>query len=142
MWQLTRALLPATPQRPQGGGRRRLDDRAVLAAILYVLQTGCPWTALPASFGISVPTAHRRFTESAKADVFGQLHRLLLDILGVSDNTATSSNAPSSGVTRFRRLARPYDRIGAHFHAFTRLACAVICYRRATRTNVLLPDPK
>ncbi|WP_436499465.1 transposase [Actinokineospora sp. HUAS TT18] len=32
-------------------------------AILYVLQTGCAWSALPASFGVSSPTAHRRFTE-------------------------------------------------------------------------------
>ena len=40
-----------------------MDDRAVLAAILYVLQTGCAWSALPASFGVSVATAHRRFAE-------------------------------------------------------------------------------
>jgi transposase len=44
-------------------------------------------------------------------------------------------------ITRFRRLARRYERIGAHFEAFTRLACAVICYRRATRTGVLLNNP-
>jgi hypothetical protein len=31
-------------KRHQGRGRRRLDDRAVLAAILYVLQTGCIWS--------------------------------------------------------------------------------------------------
>jgi hypothetical protein len=45
-------------------------------------------------------------------------------------------------ITRFRRLARRYDRIGAHFEAFARLACAVICYRRTVRTGVLLNNPK
>ena len=84
MWQLASSLLPAAPQRHQGGGRRRLNDRAVLAAILYVLQTGCAWAALPASFGVSTPTAHRRFTEWVNADVFGRLHQLLLDILGAT----------------------------------------------------------
>ncbi len=44
-------------------------------------------------------------------------------------------------ITRFRRLARRYDRKATHFDAFARLACAVICYRRAIRTNVLLTDP-
>jgi transposase len=75
-------LLPDAPQRHQGGGRRRLDDRAVLAAILYVLHTGCAWSALPSSFGISSPTAHRRFTEWVQADVFAQLHQTMLDLLG------------------------------------------------------------
>ena len=45
-------------------------------------------------------------------------------------------------ITRFRRLARRYDRIGAHFEAFAQLACAVICYRRTIRTGVLLTNPK
>jgi transposase len=45
-------------------------------------------------------------------------------------------------LTRFRRLARRYDRIGAHFEAFVQLACAVICYRRTIRTGVLLNNPK
>ena len=40
-------------------------------------------------------------------------------------------------VTRFRRLARRYDRKGSHFTAFARLACAVICYRRAAQLNLL-----
>jgi hypothetical protein len=35
------------PRRPQGGGRRRVDDRAVLAAIVYVAQAGCSWWKLP-----------------------------------------------------------------------------------------------
>jgi transposase len=79
LWLLACSLLPDAPQRHQGGGRRRLDDRAVLAAILYVLQTGCAWSALPTSFGVSAPTAHRRFTE---AEVFARLHQMMLDLLG------------------------------------------------------------
>ncbi len=82
VWLLACSLLPDAPQRHQGGGRRRLDDRAVLAAILYVLQTGCAWSALPASFGVSAPTAHRRFTEWVEAEVFARLHQMMLDLLG------------------------------------------------------------
>jgi transposase len=39
--------------------------------------------------------------------------------------------------TRFRRLVRRYDRKASHFLGFLRLACAVICYRRAARLNLL-----
>jgi hypothetical protein len=45
-------------------------------------------------------------------------------------------------ITRFRRLVRRCERKAAHFEAFARLACAIICYRPATRTGVLLPNPK
>ena len=67
-----------------------------MAAILYVLQSGCAWAALPSSFGVSSPTAHRRFAEWAQADVFGQLHRLLLDILGVTGQIDWSRAAVDS----------------------------------------------
>ena len=40
-------------------------------------------------------------------------------------------------VTRFRRLARRYERKASHFLGFLRLACAMICYRRAARLNLL-----
>ena len=39
--------------------------------------------------------------------------------------------------TRFRRLVRRYDRKASHFLGFLRLACALICYRRADRLNLL-----
>jgi transposase len=39
-------------------------------------------------------------------------------------------------VTRFRRLARRYDRKASHYAGFLRLACAVICYRRAVKLNL------
>jgi hypothetical protein len=41
---------------------------------------------------------------------------------------------------RFRRLARRYDRKSSHYLGFLRLACAVICYRRAVRLNLLTSD--
>jgi transposase len=84
LWLLACPLLPDAPQRHQGGVRRRLDDRAVLAAIVYVLQTGCAWSALPSSFGVSVATAHRRFSEWVEAEVFTRLHETMLDLLGAA----------------------------------------------------------
>jgi hypothetical protein len=39
--------------------------------------------------------------------------------------------------TRLRRLVRRYEREASHFLGFLRLACAVICYRRAVRLNLL-----
>jgi transposase len=40
-------------------------------------------------------------------------------------------------VSRFRRLARRYERKAAHFTAFARLAAAVICYRRAVKLDLV-----
>jgi hypothetical protein len=37
---------------------------------------------LPPSFGVTVPTAHRRFTEWTKAGLWAGLHRAVLDELG------------------------------------------------------------
>lgn len=84
LWQIARVLIPPHPKPAQGGGRRRIDDRALLAAILYVLGTGCSWWALPASFGVTRPTAHRRFSEWTKAGFFALLHQQMLDLLGVA----------------------------------------------------------
>jgi transposase len=39
--------------------------------------------------------------------------------------------------TRFRRLVRRYERQASHYLGFLRLACALICYRRADRLNLL-----
>jgi transposase len=84
LWHLVRPLLPAHPERQQGGGRRRIDDRVAVAAIVYALQTGCAWDALPESFGISRATAHRRFTEWVKQGVMQAFHQATLDVLGAA----------------------------------------------------------
>ncbi|MFX1760955.1 transposase, partial [Rhodococcus sp. As11] len=73
LWEIVEPLLPGFSPRPQGGGRAAIDDRAVFTAIVYVLTSGCAWRHLPPSFGVSVPTAHRRFTTWVRAGVFDEL---------------------------------------------------------------------
>jgi transposase len=59
-----------------------VDDRAVLAAILYLAQAGCSWWKLPgALFGVTRATGHRRFTEWTNAGLWADLHRALLERL-------------------------------------------------------------
>ena len=83
-WQVAQPLIPVPAPRPQGGGRRRADDRAVLAAIVYLVQAGCSWPKLPAVlFGISRATAHRRFTEWTNTGLWERLHQAFLHRLGV-----------------------------------------------------------
>jgi transposase len=84
LWHLVQPLLPAHPERPQGGGRPRIDDRVAVAAIVYALQTGCAWDALPESFPISRATAHRRFTEWVEQGVMQAVHQAMLDVLGAA----------------------------------------------------------
>ncbi|KSZ55919.1 transposase [Rhodococcus pyridinivorans KG-16] len=82
LWEIAEPLLPGFSPRPQGGGRAPLDNRAVFTAVVYVLTSGCAWRDLPPSFGVSVPTAHRRFAAWVKSGVFDELHRQVLDRLG------------------------------------------------------------
>lgn len=83
LWEIAAPLIPPAPVRRQGGGRRRIDNRAVLAAILYLTEAGCSWWQLPAQmFGVSRATAHRRFTEWTAAGLWPRLHHAVLDRLG------------------------------------------------------------
>ncbi len=45
LWALVEPLLPEEPPKPKGG-RPRVDDRAALTGILFVLETGIPWEML------------------------------------------------------------------------------------------------
>lgn len=93
--------------RPQGGGSVPVDDRAVFTAIVFVLTSGCAWRHLPPSFGVTVPTAHRRLDAWAAAGVFEKLHREVLDLLGSAgelDWTAAILNASSVQTIRNDRI--------------------------------------
>ena len=82
LWALAEPLIPQFTPRPQGGGTTPVDDRTVFTAVVFVLTSGCAWRYLPPSFGVTVPTAHRRFSEWTKAGLWRRLHRAVLDELG------------------------------------------------------------
>ena len=50
LWAAVAPLLPPRKPRPKGG-RKPLDDRAVLSGILFVLRSGIPWRMLPQELG-------------------------------------------------------------------------------------------
>lgn len=121
--------------RAQGGGRRLCDDRAVLAAILFVATSGCTWRQLPPVFGASWQTVHGRFTEWSKARGWAKLHRVVLDRLGANgelDWTRCAIDSASVRAVKGGPLTgpSPTDRgkLGSKIH--------VICDRNGLRTSV------
>ena len=105
LWDLVEPLLPEFRPRPQGGGVTPTDQRAVFTAVVYVLTSGCAWRMLPPSFGVSVPTAHRRFTVWTKAGVWRRLHRAVLDELGAAGLIDWSRAVADAASVRAKRGA-------------------------------------
>ena len=84
LWETIQPLLPAEPPKPRGG-RPRLEDRAALTGILFVLRSGIPWEMLPQEMGCgSGMTCWRRLRDWQAAGVWEELHRVLLDRLGMA----------------------------------------------------------
>ena len=46
LWEVIEPLLPEEPPKPNGG-RPRIDERAALTGIIFVLKSGIPWEMLP-----------------------------------------------------------------------------------------------
>ena len=82
LWARIKPLLPVVQRRSRYPGRRRLDDRACLNGILFVLVTGMRWDRLPPQLGYgSGVTCWRRLRDWATAGVWDALHELLLALL-------------------------------------------------------------
>ncbi|MBH0781783.1 transposase [Nocardia sp. NEAU-351] len=65
LWVPAEPLSAKFESRAQGGGTAPVDERVVFTAVVFVLTSGCAWRMLPPSFRVTVPTAHRRFTDAA-----------------------------------------------------------------------------
>ena len=79
LWLRVEPLLPKRARRFRYPGRRPLDDRLVLQAILFVLHTGIGWEHLPQELGFGCGmTAWRRLRDWQQAGVWERLHELLL----------------------------------------------------------------
>jgi transposase len=50
LWEIIEPLLPEEPPKPKGG-RPRVEDRAALGGIIFVLKSGIPWEMLPQGMG-------------------------------------------------------------------------------------------
>jgi len=113
LWEVIEPLLPPEPPKPRGG-RPRVDDRATLTGILFVLKTDIPWEMLPQEMGSgSGMTCWRRLKECHEAGVWGRLHRTMLDRLGKADEidweraSLDSASVPApGGVKRPARIRR------------------------------------
>ena len=115
LWAVVEPLLPKEPPKPKGG-RPRIDDRAALTGILFVLKTGIPWEMLPQEMGCgSGMTCWRRLKQWHEVGVWERLHKKLLDCLGQDDQidwsraSLDSASVPAPGGAkrpgRTRRIA-------------------------------------
>ncbi len=114
LWEVVEPLLPDEPPKPKGG-RPRVDDRAALRGILFVLKSGIPWEMLPQEMGCgSGMTCWRRLKEWNEAGVWEDLHHELLERLGKADEidwhraSLDSASVPAPGgakrPARIRRI--------------------------------------
>lgn len=76
LWARIDLVLPIYRKSPKGG-RPRLPLRKVVCGILYLLQTGCQWKAMPKQFG-SGSAIHAYFQEWVERGVFAELWSLAL----------------------------------------------------------------
>jgi transposase len=115
LWAVVEPLLPPEPPKPKGG-RPRIDDRAVLTGILFVLKSGIPWEMLPQEMGCgSGMTCWRRLKEWHEAGVWDRLYRTLLDRLGKADKiewsraSLDSASVPAPGGAKTPDRIRPIE---------------------------------
>jgi transposase len=78
-WALVSDLFQSPKPSPKGG-RPRVDARACLEGVLWVLRSGARWKDLPPWFP-SYPTCCRRFVEWTTDGTLDKVHRRLVRLL-------------------------------------------------------------
>src|SRR5579863_4011276 len=106
LWTIIEPLLPRPRccrrrDKFRRGGRPRVEDRDVLAGIVFVLKTGIPWEYLPREMGCGCGmTCWRRLRDWNDAGVWRELHRVLLDKLNAADKIDWSRAVVDSASVR------------------------------------------
>ena len=87
LWEVVKPLLPLPKKRRRRyPGRKPIDNRKALCAILFVLKTGLPWEYLPQELGWgSGMTAWRRLHAWQKQGVWRKVHEAILAHLQGAD---------------------------------------------------------
>jgi transposase len=101
LWEVVQPLIPKHRCARNKGGRPPLDDRDVLAGILFVLKTGIPWEYLPQEMGCgSGMSCWRKLRDWHRAGVWKNLHQILLDQLRHADGIDWSRGLVDSSSVR------------------------------------------
>jgi len=107
LWERIEPLLPKRERRFRYPGRKALDDRRVLAGILFVLHTGIAWEHLPQELGFGCGmTCWRRLHAWQEAGVWAALHELLLAELNASGVLDWSRAAADTSQIQAKKGAR------------------------------------
>ena len=111
LWQIIE------PPKPKGD-RPRLENRAAMTGILFVLKTGIPWEMLPPEMGCgSGMTCWRRLRDWQEAGVWDRLHRAFLERLSKADQidwSRASIDAGSVPAPGGAKKPAPTQRIAAN----------------------------
>jgi len=107
LWERIEPLLPKRERRFRYPGRKPLDERRVLAGILFVLHTGIAWEHLPQELGFGCGmTCWRRLHAWQEAGVWAALHELLLAELNASGALDWSRAAADTSQIQAKKGAR------------------------------------
>lgn len=83
-WKRIKNILP--PERKKQGGRPAKDNRQMINAMLYWLNTGVPWRDLPERFG-SWKSVYTRFKRWKEESIFEKLLKELIKLKCVDKST-------------------------------------------------------
>ncbi len=134
LWQTIEPLLPSRRTRRRSrhrrGGRPPVDDRHVLAGIVFVLKTGIPWEYLPQEMHCGCGmTCWRRLRDWNAAGVWRELHRVLLDKLNAAHKIDWSRAVVDSASIRAMHGGKKQAQIRS---IDARLAPSTTCWSTAT----------
>jgi len=106
LWSMVEKIIPKK-KKSSKGGRPSLDDRRVLAGVIYRLRTGISWHDLPPMYGAK-SSVHKRFQEWVDAGVFDKIYKHILKYYNKKKGIRTKrmaadgsySRAPKGGLTQ------------------------------------------